>query len=110
MVCSTRLDLVPARTLLDALYHQTSFIAVGCFLRNTIWINVLRSHLRTANYRCPQWYEFLLKDHLGDAFSARAWTKSDIGPRCLGVGVHREYSPKTEPASAVSGQDSSVRV
>src|SRR5258708_18327151 len=51
MVCSNRLDLVPARTLLDALYHQTSFIAVECFLRNTIWINVLCSHLRTSNYR-----------------------------------------------------------
>src|SRR5271169_5056641 len=106
--------LKPARPrtradIIDAPYHQTSFIAVGWFLKNTIQIKVLCSRPWTASYRCPQGYEFLSKYHLEDAFSARAWTKSDIGPGA-GLSVYREYSPKTDPASAVSGRDSSARV
>lgn len=82
MVCTNRLDLVPARTLLDALYHQTSFITIRCFLetqyRSMSYITtfgMLAIDVRSGT-------SFLLKDHLEDAFSARAWTKSDIGPRC----------------------------
>src|ERR1700730_7895177 len=62
-----------------------------------IQINELYNHLRTASYRCPQQYEFLLKDHLEDAFSARAWTKSDIGPRCPDWACIANIRPKDRP-------------
>jgi hypothetical protein len=40
---------------------------------------------------------FLLKGQLEDAFSARAWTKSDIGPRCPDWACIANIRPKDRP-------------
>jgi hypothetical protein len=97
MVCTNRLDLVPARTLLDALYHQTSFITIRCFLETRyrsmsyiITFGLLAIDVRNGT-------SFLLKDHLEDAFSARVWTKSDIGPRCPDWACIANIRPKDRP-------------
>ena len=85
------------RTSTDIEYIENLGTVIHCRwmfpLQITRYIKVL-CRLRTANHRCPQQYEFLLKDHLGDPSLARAWTKSDIGPW---PGVHHGYSPKRDP-------------
>jgi hypothetical protein len=104
MVCSNRLDLVPARTLLDALYHQTSFIAIECFLENIIHINELYNRLRTASHRCPQRYEFPVERPPGRRLLSASLDKVGHRPPVAGgLGVHREYSA-LRPASVVPGK------
>jgi len=104
MVCSNRLDLVPARTLLDALYHQTSFIAIECFLKNMIQINELYKRLRTASHRCPQRYEFPVERPPGRRLLSASLDKVGHRPPVAGgLGVHREYSA-LRPASVVPGK------
>lgn len=104
MVCSNRLDLVPARTLLEALYHRTSFIAIECFLENMIQINKLYNRLRTASHRCPQRYEFPVERPPGRRLLSASLDKVGHRPPVAGgLGVHREYSA-LRPASVVPGK------